>query len=149
MRVFLIKLISTFFFVGYVPFIPGTAGSLVACLLIFTLRNNPGVYLSVTLLLIILGFFVSVAAEEIFKRKDASPIVIDEVGGMFLSLIFLPLELRVIFSAFLLFRIFDALKVFPAGRLERLPGSHGIMLDDISAGLYTNLILQIVTRFAL
>lgn len=149
MRLFLIKLISTFFFVGYTPFVPGTAASLLACLLIFTLRNNQGIFLSLTLSLIIAGFLISRSAEKVFKRKDAAPIVIDEVGAMFLSLVFLPLELRVIFCAFLLFRIFDALKVFPAARLERLSGSYGIMLDDIIAALYTNLVLQIAIRFAL
>ena len=145
----LIKIVSSFFFIGYTPFIPGTVASLVACCIIFFLKENPPIFLLATLLIIILGFFIGVPAEKVFKKKDAGPIVIDEIAGMFLSLVFLPLEPRVIFSAFLLFRIFDALKVFPAGRLERLSGSQGIMLDDIIAGLYTNLILQIVVRFAL
>ena len=145
----LIKIVSTFFFIGYAPFIPGTVASLVACCIIFFLKENPLIFLLATLLIIILGFFIGIPAERVFKRKDAGPIVIDEIGGMFLSLVFLPLEPRVILCAFLLFRIFDALKVFPANRLEKISGSQGIMLDDIIAGLYTNLVLQIVVRFAL
>lgn len=65
---------------------------------------------------------------------------------MLLGLVFIPYSLNLVIIAFVLFRILDTLKPFPAGRLERLPGSMGIMADDILAGIYTNIILQIVLR---
>lgn len=80
------------------------------------------------------------------NKKDASCIVIDEVCGMLLSLIFLPYNIKIVVLAFILFRILDALKPFPLDRLQRLKGGPGIMADDLVAGLYTNIILQIVLK---
>jgi len=99
-----------------------------------------------TLTLIILGFLVSGRAEKIFNKKDARCIVIDEVSGMLLALIFIPYDIKLLILAFILFRILDTLKPYPAGRLENLPASIGIMGDDIVAGLYANVILQVVLR---
>lgn len=78
--------------------------------------------------------------------KDARYIVIDEVSGMLLSLLFIPYDIKLVIIAFILFRIFDSLKPFPVSRLEKLEGSLGIMSDDILAGLYTNLIVQVIFR---
>lgn len=72
--------------------------------------------------------------------------MIDEVSGMLLSLIFLPYDIKLVIIAFILFRILDTLKPYPLGRLQNLAGSIGIMSDDIVAGLYTNIILQVVLR---
>lgn len=96
----------------------------------------------------ILGFLVAGRAEEIFNKKDARYIVIDEIVGMLLSLIFIPYDIKLVIIAFIIFRILDALKPYPAGSLENLKGSLGVMSDDIIAGLYTNIILQIVLRLA-
>jgi len=85
-------------------------------------------------------------AEKIFNKKDAGCIVIDEVSGMLLSLIFIPYDIKLVILAFILFRILDALKPFPLDRLQSLNGSIGIMSDDIVAGLYTNIILQVALR---
>ncbi|MDP2938282.1 MAG: phosphatidylglycerophosphatase A, partial [Candidatus Omnitrophota bacterium] len=85
-------------------------------------------------------------AEKIFNKKDAGCIVIDEVAGMLLALIFIPYDIKLVIMAFILFRILDALKPFPLDRLQNLTGSIGIMSDDIVAGFYTNIILQIVFR---
>lgn len=101
-----------------------------------------------TLSLIILGFLVSGEAERILNIKDAKCIVIDEVCGMLLSLIFIPYNIKTVIIAFILFRILDSLKPYPAARLQNLKGSPGIMADDIVAGLYTNIILQIILRLA-
>ena len=95
---------------------------------------------------IFLGLLVSGRAEKIFHQKDARYIVIDEISGMFLSLIFIPYDIKLVILAFILFRILDALKPFPLDRLQSLPGSIGIMSDDIVAGLYTNIILQVALR---
>ena len=141
-------LASTFFYVGYLPLIPGTFGSIAGLFLFYLVKNNWPFYLLVTSALITLGFLVSGEAERIFNKKDARYIVIDEVTGMLLSLAFIPYDLRLVIIAFFLFRLLDTLKPFPAGRIEGLKGGAGVMGDDIIAGLYTNIILQVVLRFA-
>lgn len=146
MRNFIIKTLSTFFYVGYLPFIPGTFASIAGVLLIYLLKDNSFIYILFTVVLIILGFLISGKAEKIFNKKDARFIVIDEVSGMLLSLLFIPYDIKLIVIAFILFRILDAFKPYPSDRLQRLAGSIGIMSDDIVAGLYTNIILQIVSR---
>ena len=146
-RLFVI-LASTFFYVGYLPLIPGTFGSIAGLFLFYLVKNNWPFYLLVTSALITLGFLVSGEAERIFNKKDARYIVIDEVTGMLLSLAFIPYDLRLVIIAFFLFRLLDTLKPFPAGRIEGLKGGAGVMGDDIIAGLYTNIILQVVLRFA-
>ncbi len=145
---FIIKAISTFFYVGYLPFIPGTLASIVALFLFYLARNSGLAQVFLTLAVIILGFLVSGRAEEVFNKKDPKYVVIDEVAGMLLSLAFIPYDIRIAVIAFILFRIFDILKPFPIKRLEKLPGAAGIMCDDIAAGIYTNIILQIILRFA-
>src|SRR3989338_3890035 len=146
MRKFIIKILSTFFYVGYLPFVPGTFASIFGAGLVYLIKDNQFVYILVTLALLILGFLVAAKAEEIFAKKDAKYIVIDEIAGMFLSLIFIPYDIKLIIIAFILFRILDALKPYPLDRLQNLTGSIGIMSDDIVAGLYTNIILQVVLR---
>lgn len=143
----IIKLISTFFYTGYLPLIPGTFGSMAGLLVFYLIKDNTSVFALVTFVILILGFAVTSEAENIFRRKDASCIVIDEVSGMLLSLLFLPYSARVAIIAFFLFRILDTLKPYPAGRLQNLKGSPGIMSDDIVAALYTNIILQLALRF--
>lgn len=144
---FIIKIISTFFYIGYLPFIPGTFASIAAIFLFYLVKDNSCVHILLTLTLIILGFIVAGRAEKIFNRKDARCIVIDEVGGMLLALIFIPYDIKLVITAFILFRILDTLKPYPSYRLENLAGSIGIMSDDIVAACYTNIILQVVLRF--
>jgi phosphatidylglycerophosphatase A len=147
-RDFIVKTLSTVFYVGYLPFIPGTFASIVGLFLFYLIKDNIFLYIFFTLILIILGFLISGKAEKVFGKKDARFIVIDEVSGMLLALIFIPYEIKLVIMAFLLFRILDAFKPYPSDKLERLTGSIGIMSDDIIAGLYTNIILQIVLRLA-
>jgi phosphatidylglycerophosphatase A len=141
---FLVKTVSTFFYVGYFPLIPGTAGSVAAVFLFFLIKNNPLTYLATLLTLLILGFLVSGAAEKIMRKTDPPCVVIDEVCGMLIGLLFLPYDIRLVIIAFLIFRILDTLKPYPISSFEKLKGGWGIMSDDIIAGLYTNLILQVV-----
>lgn len=103
-------------------------------------------HIVLTLTLIIIGLLITGRAEEIFNKKDAGCIVIDEVSGMLLSLLFIPYDIRLVIIAFILFRILDTLKPYPSDRLQNLKGSWGVMSDDIVAGLYTNIILQVVLR---
>lgn len=138
--------LSTFFYLGYLPFIPGTFGSLAGVFLFYLLKDNTAMYVLVTLVILALGFCLSGQVEQVFKKKDPSFVVIDEVGGMLLSLAFIPAQPIFVCLAFFLFRLLDTLKPYPADKLQRLQGSVGIMSDDIVAGIYANLILQVVLR---
>lgn len=141
-----IKTLSSFFYIGRLPFIPGTFGSVAGVALYYLVKDNIYIYASFTLFLIVLGLLISGQTERMLGEKDASCIVIDEVSGMLLSLMLIPYDIKLVIMAFCLFRILDALKPYPAGPLQDLKGSIGIMGDDIVAGLYTNIILQVVLR---
>ena len=145
---FLAKLIGTFFYVGYFPLIPGTAGSLTGLLIYFLVKNNVLTYILALSALLILGFLACGRVEELVQKKDPPNVVIDEVCGMLLSLLFLPYDIKLVILAFFIFRTLDTFKPCPIGRLERLKGSRGIMGDDICAGIYTNIVLQAVVIFA-
>lgn len=145
---FAIKTLSTFFYVGYLPLVPGTFASIAGIFLFYLVKDSGTIYFLLTLALLILGFLVAGRAEEIFQKKDAGCIVIDEVAGMLLALLFIPYQIKLVIIAFVIFRILDALKPYPAYTLQNLKGSLGVMSDDIIAGLYTNIILQIVLRTA-
>ncbi len=143
---FITKLLSTFFYVGYLPLIPGTFGSLAGIILIYLIELYALNYVLLTIAVIAIGFLVCGRAEKAMAKNDPRFVVIDEVSGMLLSLVFIPYDIKLVVLAFILFRVLDTLKPYPAGRLERLKGSVGIMSDDLIAGLYTNLILQVVLR---
>lgn len=145
---FLIRIISTFFYVGFFPFIPGTAGSIAGLSIYLLVKNNVVIYILTLAMLLILGFLTSGRAEQLMQKKDPSCVVIDEVCGMLLSLMFVPYDIKLVIIAFIIFRALDTLKPFPVGRLERMKGSMGIMMDDVAAGIYTNIILQVVVIFA-
>ncbi|MDD2679989.1 MAG: phosphatidylglycerophosphatase A [Candidatus Omnitrophica bacterium] len=148
MSKFFIKTISTFFYIGYFPLIPGTAGSVAAIFLFLLLKNNTSSYLITTAILLSAGFLVSGEAEKLMRKTDPPCVVIDEVCGMLVSLLFLPYDIKLVIIAFFIFRILDTLKPYPVGWFEKLKGGLGIMSDDIIAGLYTNIILQVVVSFA-
>lgn len=141
-----IKLIASFFYLGYVPVAPGTIASIAALGLYFIFRNNFYFYTLLLVTLGALGFLTAGAAEKIFQEKDSSKIVIDEVAGLLLAFWGLELDLTLIITGFFLFRALDAVKAFPANKVEKLSGSCGVMGDDLIAAAYTNIVLQIVTR---
>lgn len=144
-------LIATGFYSGYLPKAPGTWGSLVGLLLFFLLhRLSLPVYLAVVAGLFIVGFFTAGGAEKILDSKDPGIIVIDEIVGILVAMIAVPLTPLTMIIGFILFRIFDIAKPFPVNFFDqRFHGGLGIMLDDVVAGLYTLFILQLVTRFIL
>jgi len=144
----LARFIATSFYSGYSPFAPGTVGSLVALIIFFMIPGLRGISL---LLLIGIVFFIGVWAATQVERTDghdASIINIDEMAGLWLSLVFLPVSVFWAWwiIAFFLFRFFDIVKPFPVGWSQKLHGGWGVMMDDVLAGLYTNLVLQIVLR---
>jgi phosphatidylglycerophosphatase A len=141
----IIKLVASLFYVGNTPLFPGTAASfLVAMLYLLVLSRSFYLYAATFFVLFLLGFLVCAPAEELFGRKDSPRIVIDEAAGMLVSVFLLPANFIFVFLAFILFRIFDITKAYPAGLCERLKGSAGVMLDDIVAGIYANLCLHLI-----
>lgn len=139
----LIKAIATFFFVGYLPFIPGTWGSLAGVLIYFLIRHNIYLFLSVFTILYFLGLWAAGKAEDIFGKKDDKRIVIDEVCGILLLYLLIPPSRLFLIIGFIFFRVFDILKPYPAKKLENLPRSWGIMADDILSALFSYVIVSI------
>lgn len=137
------KAITSFFYLGHSPLMPGTVGSMGGLVIYFIVRGNLALYVFSTLFLFMLGMIFSAEAERIYKRKDAKMIVIDEACGMMISLLFVPYNIWLVILGFVIFRIFDITKPFPAKRIEKASGAFGIMFDDIIAAVYTNLILQL------
>ena len=137
--------VATGGYCGFVQIVPATVGSFVGLLLYLPVGNSPVlVRLGLMGALFGLGIWASGRAEEILKTKDARPIVIDEIVGMWIALFLLPYRISYLLAAFLLFRLFDILKPFPARKAERLRGGLGVMADDVIAGLYTNALLYVV-----
>jgi phosphatidylglycerophosphatase A len=145
----LAKLLATFFYTGLSPVAPGTVGSFFGLLLYVGVSASLGLTLVVFLALLVIGFFSAGRAEKIFGKKDSQNIVIDEVCGIFLAFFNVPLAWPYLAAGFLLFRVLDIAKPFPVRRLEKLPGSFGVMADDLMCGLCTNLILRILFIFHL
>lgn len=129
-------------FIGYMPLCPGTFASIFA-VIITLLFSNHWYFAVFTVIVAILAFLVSGKAERILQQKDASYIVIDDFLGMLITYLFIPHNFKFMIIGFFLFRMFDMLKVPPASSLEKLPGSLGIVGDDVIAGIYANIILQL------
>jgi phosphatidylglycerophosphatase A len=92
------------------------------------------------------GVWAADRAERIFAHKDDRRITVDEVAGMLVSLVALPVRIDVALSAFFLFRLFDIVKPPPVRALEGLGGGLGVVADDLAAGIYANLVGQILWR---
>jgi phosphatidylglycerophosphatase A len=133
--------IATSGYVGYVPLAPGTAGSAAGVVLYGVLRVYAPAWSELVAILVLLavGTWAATVAEGHFARKDPGPVVVDEVMGMLVTLAWLPLNATGAVVGFLLFRVFDVTKPWPAGRLESLPRGVGVMADDVVAGIYANL----------
>lgn len=137
-------LIGSFGYVGFFPFAPGTAGSFAALALYAFIKwvNLPAFEIATIVGVFFVGIWAASGTERALGRKDPGPVVIDEVLGMLVTLALLPLSLTGIFVGFVLFRLFDVVKPYPAARLEHLRGGLGIMADDAMAGVYAHLALR-------
>jgi phosphatidylglycerophosphatase A len=132
---------------GYSPIAPGTAGSLVGLALFWPLRDlGLPVQLAALLLLFFVGVKSATSLAAGMGRKDPGLVVVDEVAGMWTTLLLLPYTPSVAALAFIAFRVMDVFKPYPARQLEALPGGWGIMCDDLMAGVYANLLVQVVLR---
>ena len=131
---------------GLTPVAPGTVGSLVGLVLVWAIRLSGSVELELLTLLVVTvaGVAASSVAESEFSHKDPGQVVIDEVAGMSMTLLFVPIDLSSAIVAFLIFRLCDIVKPFPAKHAERLPRGWGIMADDLVAGLYAQGVLRLI-----
>jgi phosphatidylglycerophosphatase A len=145
MRYFIL-LLATGFGVGFSPIAPGTAGTLIAIPVYYFLSAIPSPVYEITLVgFFFLSVWISENAEIFFGKKDDRRIVIDEMMGFLITMLWVPITLCFIIVGFFLFRFFDIFKPFPIRRIEkRLKGGWGIVLDDVLAGVYANIILQLI-----
>ena len=141
---FFSRCLATGLFSGYSPIVPGTAGSLVG--LAFYLI--PGMENPITLFVAtIIGFFAGGIVSGQMERRfgeDPHVVVIDEIVGMWISLLLLPKTIWVVGAAFILFRMYDTIKPPPARRLEHVKQGWGVMLDDVAAAAYANVTVRIL-----
>jgi phosphatidylglycerophosphatase A len=121
---------------------PGTVGSFVTALAIWLLPFTPGRLAVALSVVTLIGIWAGSRVERRLGRKDPGVVVIDEVAGMLLSMLFLPRTIPVLVTAFLVFRLFDIWKPFPARESQALTGGMGVMVDDLIAGLYTLILVM-------
>jgi phosphatidylglycerophosphatase A len=130
---------------GYAPVAPGTFGTLGAIPLYWALSwvSFPA-YLGATLLLALVSGWSAHRAGRYWKVADASPIVIDEVVGYLVTMAFVPFSWPAAIAGFLLFRLYDVLKPWPASAFDRMKNGFGVTMDDVAAGVFAGATLQFV-----
>ena len=138
--------IATCGYLGYVPVAPGTFGSAAGLVVLAAVRwsGSPALEVTVIILLFAVGVWSANAAERHFGGVDPAPVILDEVVGMLITLAFLPVNITGAIVGFLLFRLFDVVKPWPANRLEALHGGLGVMADDAMAGVYGNVAMRLL-----
>jgi phosphatidylglycerophosphatase A len=138
------RFIATGIYSGYFPVASGTAGSLVG-LLFYAIPGMENSMILSAAILIMFAIGVAASAEmEKIHGEDPSIVVIDEIVGMWISLLMLPKGILVATLAFLFFRAYDIVKPPPARQVERVPNGFGVMLDDMFAGIYANISVQFI-----
>jgi phosphatidylglycerophosphatase A len=142
--------VATCGYLGYVPVAPGTFGSAAGLALFAAVRyvGWPVAEVGVILLVLAVGVWSGNIAEKHFGSVDPAPVVLDEVLGMLITLALVPVNAAGAIAGFLLFRLFDVIKPWPANRLEALPGGLGVMADDAMAAVYGNLALRLLIAVA-
>jgi phosphatidylglycerophosphatase A len=141
--------LATGFYIGNIPFAPGTFGSILGLALCFVLAGlKLPLAIIFTVLFIIVAVWIANGAEKVLKKNDPGCIVIDEIAGMAVTLVGLPFNLTTALIGFMIFRILDILKPFPIRSLDkRVSGGVGIVLDDVVAGIFANLLVRIIVFF--
>lgn len=134
-----LKAFTSVFFLGYAPIASGTFGSMPAIIVAWWLRSSPLYALLLAAILFVLAVAASDRVAKSLGRQDPSEITIDEFVGMLIAFLWHPMTPLSIIVIFVLYRLFDIFKPFPARQLEGLPGGLGIMTDDVVAGVYANL----------
>lgn len=143
------KLVATVLGIGFFPKAPGTVAALAACLFFAVLKYcqaSDWIVGGILVAIFIAGTLSASKVEECWG-KDNGRVVIDEVLGMGIGLLFVPLHWAYYLSAFILFRAFDIGKPLYIRKLENIKGGLGVMMDDVGAGVYTNVIVQLLIYF--
>ena len=141
---FLAIALATAFGAGYAPVAPGTFGSAAGLVLWWLLPQSTAVQLAAIVIVFAVGSWSGSVAERHFQRTDPGHVVLDEVLGMQITLFLNPVGWVGALIGFLLFRVADIIKPYPANRLEALHGGFGIMADDAMAAVYSNIALRLV-----
>ncbi|SFE01886.1 phosphatidylglycerophosphatase A [Chitinophaga sp. CF118] len=145
-------MIATSLGIGYIGKGGGTVAAAVAALCWYLVLADSHIpaYGPVlfTVIITLLGVWSGNIVEP-YWGKDDKKVVIDEVAGMCVSLLFLPVNVKYVLTGLVLFRFFDILKPLGIRRTEALPGGWGVMVDDVIAGIYANLVLQLIFYFNL
>ena len=149
LKVMIAYMLSTGLYVGKIPKVPGTVGTVVALFPILIYWNRGGEYvllnqIFITLAVFFIGIWTSTVIVETFKEKDPEYIVIDEIAGYMVAMIGFPTNWKILLLAFILFRIFDIFKPPPIKQFEKLPSGLGVMVDDVIAGAYTWLVMYLL-----
>ena len=142
------KIIATGLGIGFIRKGGGTVAAAVCCIiwyLLFAGGNDPLIALLITLIITGVGVWSANKVEK-YWGVDNNRVVIDEIAGMCLSLVLLPVNVGTVLTAFVLFRVFDISKPAYIRSVEKLPGGWGVMADDVLAGVYTNIIVQVAVR---
>jgi phosphatidylglycerophosphatase A len=126
----------------------GSAAGLVVYAGIVAAGGAAWLQLAAILVVFAVGTWSATIAERYFGGIDPGPVVIDEVLGMLITLALVPVGVKGAIIGFLVFRVFDVVKPFPAGRLERLHGGLGVMSDDAAAAVYGNIVMRLMMAFA-
>ena len=136
--------IATCGYIGYVPVAPGTFGSAAGLVVFAAVRysGSQAVEALAIVVLFLIGIWSGTEAEHHFGGIDPAPVVMDEVVGMLITLAFLPVNWIGAVVGFLVFRVLDVYKPWPAARFERLPGGLGVMADDGMAAVYGNVVMR-------
>jgi phosphatidylglycerophosphatase A len=145
---YFILFLAAGFGAGYSPIAPGTVGTLVAIPIYYFLSFIPFPLYELTLItFFFLSCWISEKAQRHWGKRDHPRIVIDEIMGFLITMLWLPKTTLFIILGFFLFRFFDIVKPPPIRLLERVKGGYGVVLDDVLAGVYANIVLQIVRLF--
>ena len=140
------KIIASIFGIGYLKG-GGTYAAIVTCGFIWLLwqspaLQNPWYLLVITIVVTLLGVYVSNKVEPDWG-EDSSRVVIDEVAGMLIAVVFVPMNIYCLIGGLILFRFFDIVKPLGIRKMEALPSGTGVMMDDVLAGVYSNILVWI------
>ena len=149
MRLKISEWIATCFKVGYLPFAPGTWGSVFAILLWWVLLKDLNTYIfgAIIIIFLLIGIVVSNIIIDQSGDHDPSYIIIDELVGQWLALFLIPDGFFNIAISFILFRFFDIIKPWPIRLIEKLPKGLGVMSDDLTAGFITLVLIQVINIY--
>jgi phosphatidylglycerophosphatase A len=148
--IWLQRAIASLLFLGYSPVASGTIGSAVTVGALYWFLYHGGITIPavywwlLSLAVIAFSVLVSSRPREVFGEDDPSAVIIDECAGQFVSFLLVPISIKTLILGFFLFRFFDIIKPFPVHSMESLDGGLGIVMDDVAAGVLTNVSMLVI-----